>query len=236
MNGNLNSEEKQDKPGIFPEEPKSLRESGFHQIFFDYFTPDRLQATLNKVEALEPERRGGLRDISEELQGRVDTAPIWEKLRAVAFFVELTLELNKLSRTLDEFFSEPKKPHLPKTDEWIDIDKASWQTQHALCALLKNMKVSYEYGMFKAWLEGIKEVWGTKPYRGEAISRAPIFTWLIKYLGDMLSPRYKKPHKDVVMSKKCAEIIAKLLNGYFEELGLNFSYQAVHRRYKERCL
>lgn len=234
MNDNLNSEEKQDEQGIFPEAPGVLRQSDFYRIFRSYFTPDKVQAILDKVKALEPERRGRLRDIAEKLQGKVNIAPIWEKLRAVAFFVELTLELNKLSRTLDEFFPKPKKTHLPKLDEWIDIDKASRKTQQAFCTLLKNMKASYEYGMFKVWLKGIKEAWGTKPYRGKAIGRAPIFTWLIKYLGDMLSPHYKKP--DVAMSKECAEIIAKLLNGYFEELGLNFSYQAVHRRYKERCL
>ncbi len=67
----------------------------------------------------------------------------------------------------------------------------------------------------------------------------PIFSELIYNLGEMLNPYFLEPkdkitQPNLLMKKKCAEVIANLFNTFFLKLELNFNWQQIYRRFERQ--
>lgn len=90
---------------------------------------------------------------------------------------------------------------------------------------------------FREWLQKERIAIGVAPYPGgEDPHKMPIFTGLIGELGDMLNPHFlelrdKRNPPPPKLKKKCAELIAEILNGFFVNLDLAFDWQRVYQRY-----
>lgn len=180
-----------------------------------------------------------LSNIFDDLKRKgVDTDEIWTELKVVSGIITMFESYGDIVQSVIEdtwgYLEDVKKLEIPPNLFKSHIFPSD-KVRAAYCVLLEESQKVAEWEEFMDWVKEMKKKAGAKPYGGEEVSRMPIFTELIGFLGDTLRCHFlteQQKKRKVLLTNECSKIIAKILNSFFFQLNLEFDHRQVYRRYE----